>query len=67
MEKAKELLNEQQAAEFLGVKPKTLQAWRYNQEGPKYFEPRPRVIRYFKLDLLDWLEGNSQKKVGGVK
>jgi hypothetical protein len=60
----KQYLNEQQAADFLGVKPKTLQAWRYNQEGPKYYEPRPRVIRYLASDLIDWLGRNNQKKVG---
>ena len=60
-----EVLNEEQAAKYLGVATKTLQGWRYAAEGPKYFEPRYRVIRYKKEDVLKWLT-SAQTKVDPI-
>lgn len=54
------VLSEERAAGVLGVKTKTLQAWRYEGKGPKHLEPRPRVIRYFEADVLEWLKSNRQ-------
>lgn len=57
----KEILTEPEAAEYIGVQVKTLQNWRYIGEGPKYFEPRYRVIRYKKQDVLTWLTSGQTK------
>ena len=45
------LLNEKQAAEFLGLKPRTLQAWRWSGGGPKYVRLSARAVRYRQSDL----------------
>jgi len=45
------LLNEKQAAMFLGLKPRTLQAWRWSGGGPKYVRLSARAVRYRQSDL----------------
>ena len=35
-EEVKEVLNEKQAADFIGQKPGTLRQWRTNSKGPAY-------------------------------
>lgn len=59
------VLTEQEAAEFLAVALKTMQTWRYKQNGPRYLEPRPRVIRYLESDLILWLKGEDSSSVEG--
>lgn len=48
-------LNEQEAAEFLGVPQGTLKAWRYRGQGPVYSK-FGRHIRYSKKYLIEFLE-----------
>ena len=40
------LLNEQQAADVLGVKPTTLQVWRCNQRYPLAYIKVGRLVKY---------------------
>jgi predicted DNA-binding transcriptional regulator AlpA len=49
------LLGNLDAADFLGVKPQTLDAWRLRGCGPQFFKVG-RLIKYRESDLLDWLE-----------
>lgn len=55
---SKILLNENQAAEFLGFTARTLQAWRTQGIGPNYLKVSARSIRYRWQDLVDWAESN---------
>jgi excisionase family DNA binding protein len=48
------LLTEQQAAEVLAIKVKTLQAWRVRGGGPKFVKVG-RLVRYTKVDLEDFI------------
>lgn len=55
-----ELLTETEAAQILRVKPKTLQAWRFDKEGrgrtgPVYLKIG-RLVKYRRSDLYAWLE-----------
>ena len=50
------LMNEEQAAAFLGVTKRALQAWRINGSGSKYVRISARCIRYRKVDLVNWSE-----------
>lgn len=50
------LLNQDQAAEFLAVKPSTLNTWRALRKGPKYSKVG-RSVRYRKSDLMEFVEG----------
>ena len=53
--KTKDVLNEKQAAEYLGKKPGTLRQWRSDCKGPAYHK-KDRQIMYKKTDLDAWLE-----------
>jgi hypothetical protein len=51
------LLNEEQAASFLGVEVKTLQYWRWKGGGPKFIKLR-RLVRYSPDSLKEFCEQN---------
>ncbi|MBI4662163.1 MAG: helix-turn-helix domain-containing protein [Verrucomicrobia bacterium] len=48
------LLTDQQAAEFLSVKPRTLRLWRHAR-GLPHIRITTKEIRYRLSDLEDWL------------
>jgi phage terminase Nu1 subunit (DNA packaging protein) len=50
-----EILNEKQAADYLGVTARALQAWRYRGGGPRFIRISARCIRYRQDDLEQWL------------
>ncbi|WP_436643982.1 helix-turn-helix domain-containing protein [Microbaculum sp. FT89] len=51
------LLRETEAADFLKLSARTLQAWRRTGKGPAYCTAG-RAIRYRRCDLIDWIEVN---------
>ena len=51
------LLREGQAAEFLCLSVRTLQAWRVRGIGPRYCAAG-RAVRYRRRDLIAWIEAN---------
>jgi len=50
------LLSEAQSAEFLGVTPRALQAWRQRGGGPAFVRISSRCVRYRRRDLVAWSE-----------
>lgn len=52
-----------QAADWLGLSPKTLQRMRLTGEGPLYAKWRRRVI-YDRADLDDWLARRKRRFTG---
>jgi hypothetical protein len=50
-----ELLNETEAAEFLGVSPRTMQRWRRHNIGPSYLHYNGFRIKYRKSVLAVYL------------
>lgn len=52
------LLHEEQAAEFLKLSVRTLQAWRVKSTGPRFVRAG-RAIRYRRRDLIAWIEENT--------
>ena len=50
------LLSEKQAADFLQLTPRALQAWRTRGGGPSYLRIGHRTVRYLRADLEDFLE-----------
>jgi predicted DNA-binding transcriptional regulator AlpA len=56
-ESAATLLNEVDAAAFLGISPRALQKWRVNGRGPPFLRLSTRCIRYSEAELLRWLDG----------
>ena len=53
------LLNEKQAAEFLNVSPRTLQAWRVKGGGPAFLK-LGAAVRYRPEALADWVEEQNR-------
>lgn len=50
------LLNEKQAAAFLGVSVKTLQSWRFLRKGPPYIK-MGAAVRYQQAGLDQYVRG----------
>lgn len=46
-----------EAAEYLDVKPGTLEKWRYLEKGPRYYKIGGKRVRYRKSDLDAFLAG----------
>lgn len=61
------LLTEQQAAEYLGgLTPKALQAWRVRGGGPPFLKIG-RLIRYRESDLHSWLESRIRTSTSEMR
>ncbi len=54
------LLNQEQASEFLGLSPRTLELWRRRGIGPSIIRLSRRSIRYDHADLLNWVASRKQ-------
>lgn len=54
--KTKQKLNTSEAAEYLGIRPNTLEVWRCKHKGPRYAKLGARVV-YDIDDLNDFFKG----------
>jgi len=52
-------LNENQAAEFLGLSTRTLQAWRVRGSGPEYVKIG-RAVRYQRRQLVEFQKAHTR-------
>jgi predicted DNA-binding transcriptional regulator AlpA len=60
MAKAKlDYLDPVEAAEFLGVSPRTMETWRRVRSGPTFFKIG-HLVRYKTSDLRAWLEAHRR-------
>ena len=58
------LLNTQEVAEILGVKPQTLEVWRHTKRYALPYRKIGRMVRYKEEDVLAFIE--AQKNEGRV-
>ncbi len=57
---ADRLLSTKEAAALLGLSPRTLEDWRWQQSnGPPYSRISRNCIRYRRTAVLDWAEARS--------
>lgn len=61
-----ELLTPSEVAEMLGVKLRTLEAWRYRGGGPQYIRISHRCIRYRPEDVRNWLKARVRASTSHV-
>jgi hypothetical protein len=57
------LLTEVEAADFLRLSVRTLQAWRIRIAGPAFVQVG-RAVRYRRCDLIAWIEANTVSPSG---
>jgi predicted DNA-binding transcriptional regulator AlpA len=50
------LINEQEAAEFLGYTIRALQNWRVRGGGPRFVKVSGRSVRYRRRQLIEWAD-----------
>jgi hypothetical protein len=53
------ILNQEEAARFLHVQPRTLESWRQRRIGPRFIRYSLRCVRYRSQDLQAWLDTQS--------
>lgn len=53
------LINETEAAAFLGYSIRALQNWRYRGGGPDFVKVSQRSVRYRRKDLMAWADRNT--------
>ena len=53
------------AAEYLGVRPNTLEGWRIRGEGPRY-RKIGRLVRYTTDDLDDYINEQARRSTSQV-
>jgi len=51
-----QLINEKEAAVYIGHSVRALQNWRVRGGGPKFVKISARSIRYRRCDLNEWVE-----------
>ena len=56
-----DLLNNDAAAAYIGVSPKTLPVWRSTQRYDLPFIKIGRLVRYRRSDLDEWLERQTRR------
>ena len=50
------LIGEKSAANYLGLKARTMQGFRYRGGGPRYIRLSSRCLRYRRTDLREWAD-----------
>ena len=65
-QKPAELLNDEQAAAFLGIESRTLRLWRQTR-GLPFLKLTAKVIRYRRCDLDEWLSQHRVAITGGAR
>ena len=55
------LIDEEPAAAFLGLKVRTVQAYRQRGGGPQFIRLSSRCVRYRRLDLRAWAEDRARR------
>lgn len=50
------LIDEREAAKFVGYTIRALQNWRVRGGGPRFVKVSSRSIRYRRRDLIAWIE-----------
>lgn len=61
------LINEMEAAAFLGMSSRTMQAMRQRGGGPRFVKISARCIRYRRKDLKSWSEARLRNSTSDTE
>ncbi len=59
MQETPRAVSESEAAQILGLRPRTLQDWRFRGKGPRYLSYSGRAVRYRISDLALFMESHA--------
>lgn len=62
-----DLIDEREVASVLSVSVKTLRNWRWRSEGPRWRKIGSRCIRYYRRDVLDFIDAGAARAEGGAQ
>ena len=62
-----ELISEHPAADFVGLKVRTLQGYRYRGGGPDFVRISARCVKYRRIDLLRWAEARLRTSTSDIR
>lgn len=68
MQNLPELLDNEQTAELLGIKPNTLEIWRTKGRGPSFVKmgsTKQAPIRYQRVIVMRWIDEQSFASTSG--
>lgn len=65
MQNLPDLMTTKEAAEYLGIKPGTLEIWRVAGRGPRFCKIG-RLVRYTPSDLTDYVSRNAKHSTSEV-
>jgi hypothetical protein len=54
-----QLLNNREAADFIGIQPHTLETWRAAKRYPIAYAKVGNRVYYFAEDLIEWLQSRK--------
>ncbi len=54
------LIDEKEAAEFLGFTRRAMQNWRFRGGGPPFIKLSERSVRYRVKDLIAWIDSRKR-------
>lgn len=60
------LITEQAAATILSIQTSTLQNWRWQGVGPRFYKVGGRLVRYRRADLEAWLSNCAHENPKGA-
>lgn len=60
------LIDEEAAASYLAVSPRTLRNWRTRGGGPEFVKVSKRCIRYRIRDLDEWIDRRRRKSTSDL-
>lgn len=60
------LIDENEAAAFIGYSVRALQGWRVKGGGPRFIKVSSRSIRYRRRDLIEWAESRLRASTSEV-
>jgi DNA-binding transcriptional MerR regulator len=59
------ILDTPDAADLLGVSPRTLEDWRWRGIGPPFYKLGRRIVRYRAEDLITFALKSKRQNTGG--
>lgn len=61
-----DFINPERASEITGLSVPALAQLRYKGNGPRFYKPTERTVRYRRGEVVAWLEASSRQQTGSL-